>query len=74
MDQRPDPQPLEGDAVLAVSVGTAVWLLVGLALIPFHSRLSADGHLWWIATAFTGFGLGLVGLVVVRRRDRRLAR
>ncbi len=71
LNERATPKPLEGDAVLTVGAGTAVWLLVGLVLIPFHHKLNQHGHLWWIAAAFTGAGLGLVGLLVVIRRDRR---
>lgn len=72
MEAKPDPKPLEGDDVLTVAVGTIMWLLVGIVLIPFHHDLNRHGHLWWIAAAFTGFGLGLVGLFVTIRRRRRL--
>ena len=67
-------EPLEGDDVLAVGVGTVRWLLVGIVLIPFHHDLNAHGHLWWIAAALTGAGLGGVGLLVTLRRRRRVTR
>lgn len=73
MERRPDPPPLEGNDVLAVAIGTVLWLIVGTALIPFHRSLDKHGHLWWIAAAFSGAGLGIVGLIVTTRRRRRLA-
>lgn len=72
MESKPAPEPLEGNDVLAVAVGTVLWLLVGIVLIPFHRDLNNHGHLWWIAASFTGAGLGCVGLFVTTRRRRRI--
>ncbi len=72
MSRRPDPAPLPYDGVLTVSVGTGIWLLALVVLLPFWTRLRADGHLWYVATAATGFGLGLVGIWYCRRRSVRL--
>jgi hypothetical protein len=58
---------------LIVGVGTALWTVALVVLLFFTDDLRHDGHLWWIASAGTGVGLGLVGLVVVRLRERRLA-
>ncbi|ABW16532.1 conserved hypothetical protein [Parafrankia sp. EAN1pec] len=64
-------RPLPYDGVRSVAVGTVVWLIALLVMIPFADDLRADGRLWWIATAAVGFVLGLMGLwVVVRRRNR----
>jgi hypothetical protein len=63
--------PLPYDGVGSVAVGTVLWLIALIVMIPLAGRLRHDGHLWWLATAACGFGLGLVGLfIVVRRRDR----
>jgi hypothetical protein len=43
-------------------------------MIPFAGDLRHDGHLWWLATAACGFGLGLLGLVIVIRRRNRIRR
>jgi len=66
--------PLPYDGVGSVAVGTAVWLVALLVMVPFTADLRADGHLWWLATAACGFGLGLLGLVIVIRRRARLRR
>ncbi|OHV35047.1 DUF2530 domain-containing protein [Pseudofrankia sp. EUN1h] len=60
------------DGVVPVAVGTMVWLVALIVMLPFTGDLRADGHLWWLATAACGFGLGLLGLVIVIRRRNRL--
>jgi hypothetical protein len=74
VSRRPDPPPLPYDGVLTVTVGTGLWLGALIVLLPFWSDLHRDGHLWWIATAATGFGLGLVGVWYCRRRSASLRR
>ena len=66
-------EPLDVDGVRTVEVGSALWLLGFLALLPFYDRLSEDGRLWWLWTCLTGFGLGLLGLEYCRRRRKARA-
>ncbi|MCM3924724.1 DUF2530 domain-containing protein [Frankia sp. AiPs1] len=67
----PAPQPLPYDGVISVAVGTVLWAVAALVMLVFLDDLRDDGHLWWLATAICGFGLGLAGLwVVIRRRNR----
>lgn len=72
--RRPDPPPVPTNDLRTVVVGTAVWGVSFLALLPFSARLRAGGHLWWLGTCAFGFGLGLVGIAYVRRRARAIAR
>ena len=65
-----DVDPLDLDGVRTMQVGTALWALGLLVLLPFHDRLQHDGHLWWLWTCVAGFGLGLVGWDHCRRRRR----
>lgn len=65
-----DVEPLDVDGVRTVEVGSALWLLGFLALLPFYGRLEQDGNLWWLWTCLAGFGLGLFGLEYCRRRRR----
>ena len=54
--------------MLTVAVGTALWGLAFLALLPFRDDLAADGRERWLWTCLAGFGLGLYGVYYVRRR------
>ena len=64
-------EPLDVDGVRTLAVGTTLWLLGFLGLLPFYGRLQADGHLWWLWTCLAGFGLGLFGWDYCRRRRSR---
>jgi hypothetical protein len=65
-----DVEPLDPDGVRSVEVGTAVFFLGFLALLPFYGRLEENGEQWWLWTCLVGMGLGLLGLEVCRRRRR----
>ncbi len=60
--------PLDVDGVRTVAVGTALWLLGFLLLLPFYGPLEESGRLWWLWTCLAGFGLGLIGWDYCRRR------
>jgi hypothetical protein len=55
-----------------VTFGTVLWAVALALSIVLHHRLARDGHLWWIACAAVGFGLGLLGVAYCTRRRRRL--
>jgi len=63
-------EPLDVDGVRTTEVGTALWLVGFLALLPFWGTLQANGRTWWLWTCLAGFGLGLFGLEYCRRRRR----
>jgi hypothetical protein len=66
--RHPSPPPLRTNDVRPVAIGTVLWGVAFLALLPFHARLEDHGVLWWIPACASGFLLGLVGLAYVRRR------
>ncbi|MFS3129224.1 DUF2530 domain-containing protein [Nocardioides sp. Bht2] len=66
-----DVEPLDVNGVRTLEVGTALWLVAFVALLPFYGSLSDDGRLWWLWTCLAGFGLGLFGLEYCRRRRAR---
>jgi hypothetical protein len=72
--RRPDPPPVETNDVRTVTIGTALWGVAFLALLPFQDRLRDNGRLWWLGACAFGFGLGLVGLAYTRRRAAAIAR
>jgi drug/metabolite transporter (DMT)-like permease len=69
-----DVEPLAVTGLRTVSVGTALFLLAGLALLPFYGWLEDHDREWWLWTCAAGFGLGLFGYDHCRRRARHLAR
>jgi LPXTG-motif cell wall-anchored protein len=62
------PEPPQADAVLPVTIGTVLWGLAFLVLLPFRSRLAESGDDWWLWVALVGFLLGVLGTWWVRRR------
>jgi len=69
--RRPDPPPLETDDVRAVSIGTAIWALALVGLLPLRARLVAAGRGWWLWACAVGVLLGLAGVAYCLRRRRR---
>ena len=63
---RPAPPPLEVDTFTLVLVGLGLWALAFLALLPVR-----DEHRLWLEICVAGFGLGLIGLFLSRRRRYR---
>ncbi|WP_224766167.1 DUF2530 domain-containing protein [Nocardioides campestrisoli] len=63
-----DVEPLDVDGVRTVEVGTVLWFVGFVALLPFYSPLAEAGRLWWLWTCTAGLGLGLLGLEYCRRR------
>ena len=67
-------EPLDVDGTRTVGIGSALWLVALVALLPFYSTLESSGRLWWLWTCVAGFGVGMVGLEYCRRRRRTLQR
>jgi hypothetical protein len=70
--RRPDGlAPLDVDGVRVVEIGTLLWLVAFVGMLPFYGRLKDDGHAWWLWTCLAGFGLGALGVEYCRRRRAR---
>jgi len=65
-------QPMDVDGVRTMTVGTILWGVLAIALLPFLGSLEDNGHTWWLWTAVAGFGLGLIGIEYCRRRRNAL--
>ncbi len=63
-----DVEPLDVDGTRTVAVGTVLWLIAFVLLLPFYDRLAEHGRTWWLWTCLAGFGLGVVGWDYCRRR------
>ncbi|HET8559265.1 MAG TPA: DUF2530 domain-containing protein [Marmoricola sp.] len=64
-------QPLDVDGLRTTAVGTALWGLAFLLLLPFAGPLRDSGNLWVLWTCLAGFGGGLLGWDYCRRRRNR---
>lgn len=62
-------RPLDVAGLRTVQVGTAIWALAFLALVPFYGRLG--DRQWWLWACLAGVGLGLCGYAYIRRRPAR---
>jgi uncharacterized protein DUF2530 len=67
-----DVAPLDVTGTRTVTVGIVAWAVAFVALLPFAGRLGDDGRVWWLWTCLAGLGLGLLGLVYCRRRERKV--
>lgn len=65
-------EPMDVDGVRTMTVGTIIWGVIAVAMLPFLGSLEQDGRTWWLWTALAGFGLGLVGIEYCRRRRNAL--
>ena len=68
-----DVDPLDVDGVRTLEVGTAIWLVAFIALLPFYGRLEETDRTWWLWACMAGFGLGLFGIEICRRRRKSRA-
>jgi len=57
-----------------VLIGTVLYAIAAVILLPMHASLTDDGHGRWPWIAVSGVGLGLLGLYYLKRRDRAIAR
>lgn len=53
-----------------MAIGTALWFVGFVVLLPFWSWLGRHDHRIWLWTCLAGFLLGLVALVIVGRHRR----
>ena len=65
-------EPMDVDGVRTMTVGTIIWGVAAVALLPFLGTLDAQGRTWWMWTALAGLGLGLIGIEYCRRRRNAL--
>ena len=68
-DRGDPPRPLDPPMVPFAVVGTVVWALTGLAMLPFRHRLAAAGHGSWLPICLAGVLWGLVGIAGLVRHD-----
>ncbi len=65
-----DVEPLDVDGGYTVRVGSLLWLIAFVALLPFYGQLRDSGRGWWLWTCLAGLSLGLFGMEYTKRRRR----
>jgi len=65
-------EPLDVDGVRTVAIGSVIWIVAFVAMLPFIGTLRDHDKLSWLWICIAGFGLGLIGLEYCRRRRRLL--
>ncbi|MSZ19793.1 MAG: DUF2530 domain-containing protein [Actinobacteria bacterium] len=67
-EAKPDPQPIESNASLAVLLGTLAWLLALISILLLDQTLPEPLPDWWALTCIFGICLGIFGFFKVRNR------
>ena len=67
-----DVEPMDVNGVRTMTVGTIIWAVAVVSLLPFIGKLQELHHMWWLWTCLAGLGLGLIGLEYCRRRRNAL--
>jgi uncharacterized membrane protein YfcA len=70
MVERKRPAAAQTDPRPIVAVGTALFFVAFVALLPFYSWLGEHHHRDWLWTALAGWLLGIVGWTLMRRHRR----
>ena len=60
----------DDNAFVPIAIGTASWLVAGVALLIARGSVPTDAR-WWIGSCAVGFVSGVGGLVYVKRRSGR---
>ena len=67
-DRKPDPEPIETNAGMAVIVFTAIWALALVLILLFGQTLPEPLPNWWALTCVFGIAFGIYGYFKVRKR------
>jgi uncharacterized membrane protein YfcA len=73
MAERPElvrPEAVQTNPRPVVAVGTALFFVAFVSLLPFYSWLGEHHHRDWLWTSLAGWLLGLVGWTLMRRHRR----
>jgi hypothetical protein len=64
------PPPVQINARRIVAIGTLLWFVGFVALLPFYGWLGDHGHRIWLWTCLAGWILGLIGSAIMMRHRR----
>jgi hypothetical protein len=61
------PEAVQVDSRRVILIGTAIWFVAFVALLPFYDWLGQHGHRVWLWTCLAGWILGLISLPLIRK-------
>jgi hypothetical protein len=64
------PPPAPVNSRLVVTIGTILWFVAFVVLLPFYGWLGEHGHRVWLWTCLAGWVLGLLGLALMSRHRK----
>jgi MFS family permease len=64
------PPPAQINARRIVAIGTLIWFIGFVVLLPFYGWLGDHGHRIWLWTCLAGWILGLIGSALMMRHRR----
>jgi hypothetical protein len=64
-------KPMEVDIFKIVVIGTVLYAIAFVVMLPFRTSLENAGHGRWLWIALSGVVLGFMGLGITYRRARR---
>lgn len=66
----PKVKEIDPSGLTAVKIGTAMWFIAAIAMLPFWGTLANHGLLWMFWTCLAGVGMGIFGYEYCRRQHR----
>lgn len=67
-NKKPEPEPIETNATLAVLLGIIAWIVALVLLLIFQDSLADSIPSWWLLACVFGIALGVFGYFKVRNR------
>jgi hypothetical protein len=61
------PPAVQIDSRRIIAIGTAIYFVAFVVLLPFYSWLGRHDHRIWLWTCLAGTVLGLLGYSIIRR-------
>jgi Protein of unknown function (DUF2530) len=61
------PEPVQVDSRRVILIGTTIWFVAFVVLLPFYDWLGRHGHRIWLWTCLAGWILGLLSLPLIRK-------
>ena len=67
---RTRPAAVEANPQPVILVGTAIFFVGFVVMLPFYGWLGEHHHRVWLWTCLAGWLLGVIGLILVRKHRR----